>query len=186
MLALVVRFPHQNNQKKTAFKEAQRPKRNESGRKTQTSIKEKPIAPSSSPHRPPSPSPPAASHSLLPSLSKRKTATSNIITTTKQGESLFKLEKHNPWPQNPRIQECTTRSTYYNSLAMKTRQRNITVPKKPKKKREINPGLSTKQLWKDPTYKQFDNTRFEAKVQNYAQNTSFRSKLKLLVHLRAY
>ncbi len=140
----------------------------------------------SSPHRPPSPSPPAASHSLLPSLSKRKTATSNIITTTKQGERLFKLEKHNPWPQNPRIQECTTRSTYYNSLAMKARQRNITVQKKPKKKRAINPGLSTKQLWKDPTYKQFDNTRFEAKVQNYAQNTSFRSKLKLLVHLRAY
>lgn len=122
--------------KENRFQRSTEPRRNESGRKTQTSIKEKPIAPSSSPHRPPSRSPPAASHSLLPSLSKRKIATSNILTTTKQGESLFKLEKHNPWPQNPRIQECTTRSTYYNSLAMKTRQRKITVQKKPKKREQ--------------------------------------------------
>jgi hypothetical protein len=39
---------------------------------------------------------------------------------------------------------------------MKTRQRNITVQKKPKKERAIHPGLSPKQLRKDPTYKQFD------------------------------
>jgi hypothetical protein len=161
------------------------PKRNKSGRKSQTSIKEKPIAPSSSPHRHPLPL------LLLPQTlfflpwAKRETATSNILTTTKQGESFFKLEKHNPWPQNPRIQECTTRSTYYNSHAMKTRQRNITVQKKPKKKESNTSRIVIKTTAEGSNLQTIWHTRFEAKVQNYAQKTSFRSKLKLLVHLRA-
>jgi hypothetical protein len=41
-------------------------------------------------------------------------------------------------------------------LRWKAGKETLLYKKKPKKKRAIHPGLSTKQLRKDPTYKQFD------------------------------
>jgi transcriptional regulator NrdR family protein len=55
------------------------------------------------------------------------------------------------------------------------------------KKREINTSrIVNKTTAEGSNLQTIWHIRFEAKVQNYAQKNSFQSKLKLLVHLRAY